>query len=60
MDHVKERADYHARILPHDHRSRAEKERAHQIWKHLRPRGNTKGFFLIANARCLIDLLAHC
>lgn len=47
MEYVKERADYHTRILPHDNRNRAEKERANQIWKHLRPRGNTKGFFFV-------------
>ena len=43
IDFVKDRADYHTKILPHDHRNRQEKEKANQVWKNLRPRGNTKG-----------------
>lgn len=43
IDSVKERADHHKNLLPHDHRSRHEKEKSNQIWKHLRPQGTTKG-----------------
>lgn len=43
MDFVKNRADYHSKLLPRDHRSRQEKERANKIWKNVRPQGNTKG-----------------
>jgi hypothetical protein len=48
IDFVKDRADYHARILPHDHRNRSEKEKANQIWKSLRPRGSTKGDYSVS------------
>ncbi len=44
---MKNRADYHTKLLPHDHRSRNEKEKANKIWKNVRPQGNTKGFFLL-------------
>jgi hypothetical protein len=47
IDFVKSRADYHTKLLPQDHRSRYEKERANKIWKNVRPQGNTKGFYLI-------------
>jgi hypothetical protein len=46
IDFVKNRADYHTKLLPHDHRSRYEKEKANKIWKNVRPQGNTKGFCL--------------
>ena len=46
MDFVRERADHHKNLLPHDHRSRQEKEKSNQIWKYLRPQGTTKGLSL--------------
>lgn len=45
---MKNRADFHMKLLPHDHRSRYEKEQANQIWKNVRPQGTTKGFCLFA------------
>jgi hypothetical protein len=47
IDFVKNRADYHTKLLPHDHRSRYEKEKANKIWKNVRPQGNTKGLFFL-------------
>ena len=49
MDFVKNRADYHSKLLPRDHRSRYEKEKANKIWKNVRPQGNTSG--MIASSR---------
>ncbi|CAF0734574.1 unnamed protein product [Rotaria sordida] len=42
IDFVKNRADYHTKLLPHDNRSRYEKEKANKIWKNVRPQGTTK------------------
>ncbi|CAF4641723.1 unnamed protein product [Rotaria socialis] len=42
IDFVKNRADYHTKLLPNDHRSRLEKEKANKIWKNVRPQGTTK------------------
>ncbi|CAF4384534.1 unnamed protein product [Rotaria sp. Silwood2] len=42
IDFVKNRADYHTKLLPHDNRSRYEKEKATKIWKNVRPQGTTK------------------
>lgn len=47
IDFVKNRADYHSKLLPRDHRSRHEREKANKIWKNVRPQGNTNGIVVL-------------
>lgn len=63
IEYVKSRADYHSNLLPRDHRSRSEKERASKIWKNVRPQGNTKGsvFFAIhCISVCFCQMISLC
>ncbi|CAF0871920.1 unnamed protein product, partial [Didymodactylos carnosus] len=42
IEFVKDRADYHVKLLPQDYRTKAEREKATKIWRLVRPQGNTK------------------
>ncbi|CAF0822833.1 unnamed protein product [Adineta ricciae] len=42
IEYVTNRADYHTKLLPKDHRNRFEREQANKIWKNARPHGTTK------------------
>ena len=56
IEYVSNRADYHTKLLPKDHRNRFEREQANKIWKNARPHGTTKGTCLHLSMHCLLTI----